>query len=120
MSFGILRLGWEEKVKKFVVIQFVKKSHSFMELEILFHFHKTPTSNPVLRQLNTVRLLTHSLSEVHFYIIIPSIFGFCRWSLPRGFPSKFLYRFLIFLMRAACLVGLYLLNLIGIRILDAG
>jgi hypothetical protein len=69
-------LSWEADSRS--VVQ--KIPHLLRNLEIYYHAHKRPPLHSILNQVNPVHTLTFYFLQIHFIIILPSIYTSHRYS----------------------------------------
>jgi len=75
-------------------------SYLFWNPKIHFRIHNSEPLVPVLRQMNPVHNFPIYFSKNHSNIILLSTPRLSEWCLPFRFPTKILYKFLIFPMRS--------------------
>ena len=86
--------------------------HILWNSKVHYRIHKFPPPVPILRQLDPVHTPISKFLKIHLNIILPSMPGSPKWSLPSGFPSKTLYMPLLFPIYTTCPANLILLDFV--------
>jgi hypothetical protein len=79
-----------------------RKPPAFWNLKVHYCVHQSPPPVPILSQINWVHAYTHTryFHIIHSNIILPSTLCFLSGSIPSVFPTKIVYVFLFYRMKA--------------------
>lgn len=76
-------------LEKLILAHLIKASPvSFMELKVYCRIHKSPRSDPLLRQINSVHNTRHNLLKTHLNVTLPTMTKTFKWLLPSGSLTK--------------------------------
>jgi hypothetical protein len=79
----------QDIIEKLIVTQLVKKYPAFLwSPKVHYRVHISPPLDPILSQLNPVRLIDPYLLKDHLNVILPPTPRSSQWSLAFGPPNQ--------------------------------